>query len=111
MNKGRLLTSGLTSPKRSVSHQTLFTLKVNIMNKQELFIWFYTARAQESKLFPLYEDYWLSDKYCPKKQVPILGDWVMYYPPKDGYPTYDTRFAMPEILYSHHLIGFHKIIT
>ena len=41
------------------------------MNKQELFIWFYTARAQESKLFPLYEDYWLSDKYCPKKQVPI----------------------------------------
>lgn len=71
------------------------------MNKQELFIWFYTARAQESKLFPLYEDYWLSDKYCPKKQVPILGDWVMYYPPKDGYPTYDTRFAMPEILYLH----------
>lgn len=88
------------------------------MNKQELFIWFYTARAQESKLFPLYEDYWLSDKYCPKKQVPILGDWVMYYPPKDGFPTYDTRFKMPEILYLHikskvqpSLIGFLKIIN
>ena len=79
----------------------LFTLKVNIMNKQELFIWFYTARGQELKLLPLYEDYWLSDKYCPKKQVPILGDWVMYYPPKDGFPTYDVRFTMPETLYLH----------
>ena len=27
MNKGWLLTSGLTSPKRSVSHQTLATIK------------------------------------------------------------------------------------
>ena len=27
MNKGWLLTSGLTSPKRSVSHQTLMVIK------------------------------------------------------------------------------------
>lgn len=37
--------------------------------KQELYIWFYTpARIEEFKLLPLYEDYWLSDKYCPKNK-------------------------------------------
>ena len=90
MNKGWLLTSGLTSPKRSVSHQTLTII---IMNTEELYIWRYGIDKLPKGLLE-YGKSDVCDIYDESKRQKFqnLGQWM--WQNNDGW-----RENLPPVLY------------